>query len=430
MSDADTREIGPGAGAVGRRARVIGKLTTIQVRQAKHRGLYGDGGGLFLQVSANGAKSWIFRFKETGRLRVMGLGPLHTVGLAEARDRALECRKLRLDGRDPIEERRTARSVARFEAAKAVTFKECAQAYIAAHKAGWRNDKHAAQWPATLAAYVYPVFGALPAQSVDVGLVMRALEPIWTEKPETASRVRGRIESILDWATARGYRKGENPARWRGHIENLLPKKSKVRRVEHLAALGYHEIGAFMAELRQQEGIAARALEFLILTAARTGEVIGARWGEINIAERLWTIPAERMKAGREHRVPLSNAAMAIVDAMVKIRQHDLVFPSNRAGRAISGIGCSSVLKRMRDDLTVHGFRSSFRDWAAESTSFPTEVAEMALAHTVADKVEAAYRRGDLFQKRRQLAEAWATFCDSPALVGEVVPIRRAEVSE
>lgn len=430
MTEADAREIGPGIGSVGRRARVIGKLTAVQVRQAKRRGLYGDGGGLFLQVSTNGAKSWVFRFKEAGRLRVMGLGPVHTVGLAEARDRALECRKLRLDGRDPIEERRTARSAARFEAAKAVTFKECAEAYIAAHKAGWRSDKHAAQWPATLVGHVYPVFGALPAQAVDVGLVMRALEPIWTEKPETASRIRGRIESILDWATARGYRKGENPARWRGHLDNLLPKKSKVRRVRHHAALPYLEIGAFMGALRAMKGVPARALEFAVLTAARTGEVIGARWSEINIAERLWTIPAERMKAGREHRVPLSNAAMVIVDAMVKIRQSDFVFPSSRAERAISGIGFSSVLKRMRDDLTVHGFRSTFRDWAAECTSFPTEVAEMALAHTVADKVEAAYRRGDLFQKRRQLAEAWATFCDARAPTGDVVPIRAAAVIE
>jgi integrase len=424
MSAADTREVGFGVGGIGRRSGVIGKLTTVQVRQAKRRGLYGDGGGLFLQVSETGAKSWVFRFKEAGRLRVMGLGPIHTVSLAEARDHALECRKLRLGGRDPIAERKTAHAAARLDAAKAISFKECAEAYMAAHKAAWRNAKHGAQWEATLATYAYPAFGSLSVQAIDVGLVMKAIEPIWNEKTETASRLRGRIEAVIDWATARGHRKGENPARWRGHLENLLPKKSRVHRVQHHPALPYPEIGAFMADLRAMKGVPARALEFAVLTAARTGEVIGARWGEINIAERLWTIPAERMKAGREHRVPLSNAAMAIVDAMVKIRQHDFVFPSNRAGRAISGIGCSSVLKRMRDDLTVHGFRSSFRDWAAESTSFPTEVAEMALAHTVADKVEAAYRRGDLVDKRRQLAEAWARFCAAPAIAGSVVPIR------
>src|SRR6516162_128266 len=287
-------------------ARTIGKLTALAMTQAKRRGYYGDGGGLFLQVSASGAKSWVFRFKEGGRLREMGLGPTHTVSLAEARQKALECRKARLDGLDPIEARRGKRIQAKLDAAKAMTFAACAERYIASHKAGWRNAKHAAQWPATLGTYVYPVFGSLPVQAVDVGLVMKALEAIWTEKPETASRVRGRIESVLDYATAHGWRTGENPARWRGHLENLLPKKAKVRRVEHHAALPYPEIAAFMSALRQQEGVSARALEFAILTAARTGEVIGARWEEINLAENLWTIPAHHMKAGKEHRVPLS----------------------------------------------------------------------------------------------------------------------------
>ena len=238
-------------------ARTIGKLTALAVSHAKRRGYYGDGGGLFLQVSASGSKSWVFRFKEAGRLREMGLGPLHTIGLADARQRAQDCRKLRLDGKDPIEARRSERMNARLDAAKAMTFRACAERYIAAHKAGWRNAKHAAQWTATLTTYVYPFFGALPVQAVDVGLVLKAIEPIWTTKPETAGRVRGRIESILDWATARGYRKGDNPARWRGHLENLLPNRSKVRRVRHHAALPYGEIGAFMAELRQQEGVAA-----------------------------------------------------------------------------------------------------------------------------------------------------------------------------
>jgi integrase len=254
---------------------------------------------------------------------------------------------------------------------------------------------------------------------------MNAIEPIWTTKPETASRVRGRIESILDWAAARGYRQGENPARWRGHLENLLPKKNKVRRVEHLAALPYREIGMFMAELRGQEGAAARALEFAILTSARTGEVMGARWDEINLADRMWTIPAERMKAGKEHRVPLADAAMAIVEKMAAIRSGEFVFPGGKAGRPLSNMAFLMLLRRIgRNDLTVHGFRSSFRDWAAERTGFPAEVAEMALAHAVSDKVEAAYRRGDLFQKRRQLAEAWAKFCATPALAEKVVPIR------
>ncbi len=257
---------------------------------------------------------------------------------------------------------------------------------------------------------------------------MKAIEPISAAKPETAGRVRGRIESILDWAAARGYRQGENPARWRGHLDNLLPNETKVRRVEHHAALPYPEIAAFMAELRGQEGIAARALEFAILTAARTGGVIGARWDEINPAERLWTIPADRMKAGRNHRVALSEAAVAIVEAMAAIRCGDFVFAGGRANWPISNMAMAMTLRRIgRSDLTVQGFRSSFRDWAAERTTFPAEVAEMALAHTVTDKVEAAYRRGDLFQKRRHLAEAWAKFCAAPRSIGRVVAIRAAE---
>jgi integrase len=411
--------------------RSIGKLTALAITQAKRRGYYGDGGGLFLQVSASGSKSWVFRFKEGGRLREMGLGPTHTVSLAEARQKALDCRKVRLDGGGPIEARKAERMKAKLDAAKAMTFAACAERYIAAHKAGWKNDKHAAQWPATLGTYVYPVFGSLPVQAVDVGLVMKAIEPLWTVKPETASRVRGRIESILDWATARGYRQGENPARWRGHLENLLPRKTKVRRVEHHAALPYPEIAAFAAELRQQEGVAARALEFAILTAARTGEVIGGRWEEINLAEKLWTIPAERMKAGKEHRVPLSARALAIVEELAKVRESDFVFPGGRHGRPISNMAMLMTLRRMgRGDLTAHGFRSSFRDWAAERTTFPADVAEMALAHTVSDKVEAAYRRGDLFQKRRQLAEAWAKFCTVAPAAGQVVPIRQPVAAE
>jgi integrase len=255
---------------------------------------------------------------------------------------------------------------------------------------------------------------------------VKVLEPIWTEKPETASRVRGRIEAILDWATARGYRQGENPARWRGHIENLLPKKSKVRRVEHHAALPYPETAAFMVELRQQDGVAARALEFAILTAARTGEVIGGRWDEIDFAERLWTVPAERMKAGKEHRVPLSDAAMTILQTLRDTREGDFIFPGNWAGRPISNMAMLMLLRRMgRSDLTAHGFRSSFRDWAAECTTFPAEVAEMALAHVVGDKVEAAYRRGDLFQKRRAIMDAWSKSCATPPTGGRVVPLLR-----
>jgi integrase len=386
--------------------------------------MYNDGGGLYLQVSASGAKSWIFRFMLDGRPREMGLGPVHVVPLAEARKRAAECRRMRLDGIDPIEARGAQRAQKRLEAATAMTFEQCARAYIEAHKAGWRNSKHAAQWPSTLATYAYPVFGGLPVQAVDVGLVMKVLEPIWVEKSETASRLRGRIESILDWATTRGHRQGENPARWRGHLENLLPKKSKVRRVKHHPALPYDEIADFVVELRAQEGVAARALEFLILAAARTGEVIGARWDEVDLEEKIWVVPGERMKAGREHRVPLSAAAVAVLEQMNEIREGESVFPGGKKRMPLSNMAMLALLKRMnRRNLTGHGFRSSFRDWAAELTNFPHEVAEMALAHTVGDKVEAAYRRGDLFQKRRQLMEAWSRFCGTPKSRADVVPI-------
>ena len=407
--------------------RTLSRLTVKAVQSlAKKPGMHCDGGGLYLQVTRDAVASWTFRFRPAGAKaeRYMGLGPLHTVTLAEARQKALEQRKLLLDDLDPIEVRRARRATIRLAAAKAVTFAECAEKFIAAHQAGWRNPKHAAQWPATLAAYAYPTFGDLPVQAVDVGLIMKAVEPIWTAKPETASRVRGRIESVLDWATARGYRQGENPARWKGHLENLLPARSKVATVEHHAAVPYPEIADFMVELRQQQGVAARALEFLILTASRTGEVTDATWAEVDDLEaRLWTIPGSRMKAGREHRVPLSGDATTILRAMAAVRTGQYLFPGNRGDRPLSNMAMSMLLRRMGRTETVHGFRSAFSDWCAEQTNFPAEVREMALAHAVGDKVEAAYRRGDLLKKRYQLAEAWARFCAMPSAAGEVVPI-------
>jgi integrase len=409
--------------------RTLSRLTVKAVQSlAKKPGMHCDGGGLYLQVTPAWVASWTFRFRPVGAKaeRYMGLGPLHTVSLAEARQRALECRKLLLDDQDPIEVRRARRATIRLAAAKAVTFAECAEKFIAAHRAGWRNPKHAAQWPATLGAYAYPVFGDLPVQAVDVGLVMKAIEPIWTTKPETASRVRGRIESVLDWATARGNRQGENPARWKGHLENLLPARSKVAAVEHHAALPYPEIANFMVELGQQQGVAARAIEFTILTAARTGEVTDATWAEADLKARLWVIPGSRMKAGREHRVPLSEAAVAILRAMAEIKSGEHVFPGNRGDRPLSNMAMAMLLRRMDRTETVHGFRSTFSDWCAERTNFPAEVREMALAHAVGDKVEAAYRRGHLLKKRYQLAEAWARFCATPAAAGDVVPLRRA----
>jgi integrase len=409
-------------------------LSAREVTTKAKPGLYGDGGNLFLKVTPTGTKSWVFRYsvpaldkgEDQRRRHAIGLGPYPDISLADARELAYQERRRRLAGDDPAAAKRAKAAARRVETAKAMTFRQCAEAYIKAHQAGWRNAKHGAQWGSTLETYVYPFLGELPVPAVDVGLVMRAIEPIWTAKPETASRVRGRIESVLDWAKARGYRTGENPARWRRHLENLLPKKTKVRAVEHHAALPYPEIAAFIIALRQQEGVAARALEFAILTATRTGEVLGARWAEINLADRLWTIPGTRMKAGKEHRVPLSDAALAILAAMP--RSGDYVFPGARQGSPLSNMALLMTLRRMgHGDLTAHGFRSTFSDWCAERTAFPAEVREMALAHAVGDKVEAAYRRGNLFDKRRRLADAWAKFCAQPAPVGDSVrPIRAA----
>src|SRR5262249_45104395 len=285
------------------------KLTALKVGKLKQPGMYADGGGLYLRVTKDGAKNWVYRYMLDRRPHWMGLGPVALYGLAEARARALDARRKRHEGIDPIEARRAERARQRLDAAKAIMFKQCADSYVAAHRAGWRNEKHAAQWSATLSSYVYPVIGALPVQAVDTGLVLKVLEPIWTAKPETASRLRGRLESILDFAKVRGYRDGENPARWRGHLAKLLPARSKVRAIEHHAALSHPELPAFLVSLQEQEGIAARSLEFLILTAARTGEVIGARWNEIDLVDKTWTVPKERMKAHREHRIALSSRA-------------------------------------------------------------------------------------------------------------------------
>ncbi len=414
-------------------ARQLKRLSALDVSRAKKRGkrrMYADGGGLYLQVSASGAASWVYRFMLNGTAQWMGLGPLHDVPLADARVAASEKRELRRAGVNPIKARNDALDASRLDAARSITFKDAAERYMAAHKAGWRNDKHADQWRNTLETYAYPGLGSLPVQGVDVALVMKVLEPIWATKTETASRVRQRIESILDWASARGYRLGENPARWRGHIDKLLPSRSKVQKVEHYPALPYDEVGAFMADLRKQQGTAARALEFLILTTSRTAEAIGARWGEFNIGKALWTVPAERVKSERTHRVPLSSPAIKVVNAMQKERSTEsdggLVFPVGKRGRGLSNMGILALLKRMgRRDLTVHGFRSTLRDWAAERTSYPSEAAEMALGHIVSDKVEAAYRRGDLFEKRRKMMDAWADYCGTVHEAGadKVVPL-------
>jgi integrase len=410
-------------------ARTTGQLTALKVERTKQPGMYADGGGLYLQVTERG-RSWIYRYMLDGRAREMGLGPLALYGLSEARAKALDARRLRHEGIDPIEARKAERMRARLDAAKAITFNQCADAYIAAHRAGWRNGKHAAQWEATIAAYAAPIIGALPVQAIDTALVMKVIEPLWASKSETASRLRGRIEAVLDWAKAREYRQGENPARWRGHLDKLLPARSKVRKVEHHAALPHSELPRFLVALREEQCIAAQALEFAILTAGRTGEVIGARWSELDLLSKTWIVPAERMKAHREHRVPLSARALAIVQGMQALRVASevdaYVFPGGKDGKPLSNMAFLMLMRRMdRGDLTAHGFRATFKTWASERTGFQNEIVEAALAHVVGSKVEQAYRRGDMFEKRRRLMQQWATFCTTtPTGDGKVVSLQ------
>ncbi|WP_234731079.1 tyrosine-type recombinase/integrase [Acidocella facilis] len=404
-----------------------GKLTAIAVTRQTKPGTYGDGGGLYLKVS-EGGKSWLFRFKLHGKATWMGLGSVADYTLAEAREKARTCRRMVAEGLNPIDQRREAQEAAR--EAQGQTFQSVAERYIAAHKAEWRNAKHAAQWESTLALYAYPHFGSRPVQSVAVSHVLAALEPIWIEKPETASRVRGRIEAVLDYATARKLRSGENPARWRGNLDHLLPRRSKVARVKHHAAAPYTGIAGLMVKLAESNGTAALCLRFAILTAARSGEARGATWREIDMDAGIWTVPGERMKAGREHRVPLSAPALAILREMAALGSgmDRLVFEGGRRGRPLSDVAVSKALRAAGGDgFTVHGMRSSFRQWVAEQTAYPGEVGEAALAHTNADKVEAAYQRSDLFEKRRRLMDEWAAYATTPAAArGEVVKIGRA----
>ncbi|MER8912239.1 integrase arm-type DNA-binding domain-containing protein [Mesorhizobium sp. M0761] len=406
-------------------ARSINKLSAVEVAKKSKPGTYGDGGGLYLQVAkstAKGAqegdvtKSWLFRFMLAGKARYMGLGDVNTRSLKDARDKAREARQKITDGIDPIEERKERKATLRADDAKRITFKQASERYIAAHKAGWKNAKHAEQWTNTLETYAWPFIGDLPVGKVETAHVHQILDPIWNTKTETASRVRGRVESVLDWATVRGFRpKEDNPARWRGHLDKALPARSKVAKVQHHEALAYADLPAFMTRLRAMDSISARALEFTILNAVRTGEAIGAMEGEIDFANKLWTIPAERMKSGRPHRVPLSERAIEILKSVPREADSPYIFPGARKGKPLSNMAMLELLRGMEgmEGLTVHGFRSTFRDWAAERSNFPREIAEAALAHVLSDKTEAAYQRGDMLEKRRRLMTAWAGYCST-----------------
>ena len=403
-------------------------FTTIGLRKMTTPGRYSDGArsGLWLQVRSPENRSWLYRFTLAGRSRDMGLGHIDRVTLAEAREMAAAARRLVRQGIDPIRHRTEAKSERRAALVQA-TFRQTATLFIAAQAPGWRNAKHAAQWTATLEEYVYPHFGERPVNAILTADVLAALTPIWTTKPETASRVRGRIEAVLDYAKARAWRDGENPARWKGHTANMLAPRAKLAAVEHHPALPWQQMPTFMAELREQAGIAALALQFTILTAARTGEVIGATWGEVDLTAATWTVPAARMKGGREHRVPLPKPALALLRELASVGTDPagFVFPGGRIGAGLSGMAMTALLRRMgRSEITVHGFRSTFRDWCGEAADYPRELAEAALSHALRDKVEAAYRRGDALEKRRAMMATWAEHCTRPPPApGMEVPI-------
>lgn len=410
--------------------KVHNALTPIAVRNAEP-GRHTDGNGLQLLVKQTGARSWVYRFTLNGKTREVGLGSADAGGrsLADARDEAAALRVKVKSGVDPIAERAQeaaeARAMARDAEAASVSFKDAAEAYIKANQDTWRNDKHRQQWKNTLADYVYPVIGDLPVGEVDTPHILQILEPIWKTKSETASRVRGRIETVLDSAKAKGYRQGENSAAWKGHLALILPARPKLSRGHH-KALPYDEVPALLNSLHEMDAVGALALEFTILTAVRSAETYGATWEEFDLDKGVWTIPDERMKAAREHRVPLSERALAIV-AETKALDGTYVFPGKKGGK-LSNMAMAMIIRRLKLDATVHGFRSSFRDWAAERTSYSHEVCELALAHTVGNAVERAYRRGDQFEKRRRLMDDWATFCATDALPeSNVTPIRLAD---
>lgn len=388
-------------------ARTLHKLTNRTIEAVKKPGRISDGGGLFLRVKPSSlAKSWSFMWTRDGDRKELGLGPFPEVSLAHAREIASEYRTLIAKGGDPAAERAKASEP---------TFAECADAYIKSMETGWSNPKHRQQWRQTLGKDYCREISATPVSEITLADVLAVLKPIWTDKPETASRIRGRIERVLNYAKAHGWRVGENPALWRGNLDNVLPKRDKRKTVKHHAAMPYGDVPAFIEKIRQREAVSARALEFLILTAARTGEVIGARWSEVDFDKAVWTIPAKRMKLRREHQVPLTNQALDLLRPLYEARVSDWVFPGLKDNRPLSNMAMQLLLRRIKaTDFTVHGFRSSFRDWAGDETNHPREVAEGCLAHLIGNETERSYRRRDAIEKRRQLLIAWANYCTNP----------------
>lgn len=398
--------------------RTLNRLTALQAAKLKVPGRHSDGGGLYLSIDNTGRRRWMFMYVRNGKRVELGLGSGRDLSLAAARNEAAALRASLAGGGDPKAERAREKGVP--------SFGEFADAYVEAMTPSWRNPKHARQWKMTLTTYAAPIRHR-PIDEIDTDDVLKVLQPLWKRTPETAERLRGRIENVLSAAKAKGYRSGENPAVWRGHLDQLLPKRQRLTRGHH-AALPFDQAPAFMADLRARRAVAAQALEFTVLTGARSGEVLGAQWNEVDLDRRLWIVPAERMKAAREHRVPLSARAIAILTEVAELGTTGFVFPGPKPGTPLSSMAMAMLLRRMKADITVHGFRSTFRDWASETTGFPHEVCEMALAHTIGNKAEAAYRRGDLFEKRRKLMDAWTSYCTT--LKSEkVVPIRKGSAA-
>jgi integrase len=417
-------------------ARQVNRLSPRFIETHSQSGYYADGGNLYLQITASGGRSWIFRYRRNGRLRDMGLGAVRDVSLKQARIQAQDLRGQVREGIDPIENRRRERA-ARLAEAGVTTFSEAAEAYIRSHKAGWKNRKHEAQWASTLETYAYPVIGGHDVEAIEPDHLLKILDPIWREKTETATRVRQRVERVLDYAKARKWRHGENPARWRGGLESLLPNPSILHKVKHHPAMPYDEIGAFMEKLRQKEGVTARCLEVLILTAVRTSDAIKATWDEVDLDKATWTIPGPRLK-GRLNRsrdlvVPLCDRVMTILRELAELRTNGFVFPSpTKVNAGLSDAAMANLLKRMKvspSKAVVHGFRSTFTDWSAEESNASSEVREMCLAHAIPSAVEAAYRRGDLFEKRRTLMDAWSRHCSRQQATAEVVPILKGRTA-
>lgn len=406
-------------------ARQIQNLTARKCETIKDPGYYADGQNLYLQVSKTLSKSWLFIYKFQGRKHEIGLGGYPDIPLALAREAAARWRKVLIEGDNPIEIKRALEAEKQRNRVDNPTFAQCAAKFIESHRAGWKNRKHAQQWENTLHQYAFPIIGNRQVKEIDTSLVMRVFEPIWLEKNETATRLRGRIENILDWASVHKYRQGDNPARWRGHLDKLLSSPNKVQRTKHFKALPYREMHGLFLALRSNGSVSAIALEFLILAAARTGEVIGAQWNEIDLNQKIWIIPAERMKAKKEHRVPLTSRTLEILSIVKQLQETDYIFPGRTKSGGLSNAAMDKLLQvTLNYDATVHGFRSTFRDWASEITNFPHELCEMALAHTIKNQAEAAYRRGDMLEKRRVMMETWLAYIETKPVQGEEISLR------